>query len=126
MRRAAAPRLARCPTVEMPQSDRVFRIEERFERDGAVRLELIGELDVAVVELLASRLRELQKGGYRVVLDLSQLAFLDSSGIQEILRALGHARQDGWELEVEGPLNDSVAWTIDLLGARAFFWPEEG
>lgn len=110
----------------MPHSDRVFRIEEQFERDGAVRLELIGELDVAVVELLASRLRELRKGGYRVLLDLSRLTFLDSSGIQEILRELGHARQDGWELEVEGPLTESVAWTVDLLGARAFFWPEEG
>jgi anti-anti-sigma factor len=112
-------------TVSMPQSQRVFRIEERFERDGALRLLLIGELDVAVIELVSSRLRELHKSGYGVRLDLSRLTFIDSSGIQEIFRDLEGARQDGWELEVDGPLTETVARTFDLLGARPFLWPEK-
>jgi anti-anti-sigma factor len=110
----------------MAHSNRLFRIEERFERNGEVRLELIGEFDLAVVELVASRLRELRKGGYGVRLDLSRLTFLDSSGVREIIRELGHARDNGWELEVDGPLTEAVARTVDLLGARAFLWPEEG
>lgn len=101
-------------------------MEERFERDGSLRLMLVGELDVAVVDLLSSRLRELCKEGYDVRLDMSQLAFIDSSGMHEILREVGDSRRDGWNLALDGPLTDQVSRTIDLLGARAFLWPEEG
>jgi anti-anti-sigma factor len=87
---------------------------------------LIGELDVAVSDYLSTRLRELRKGGYPVRLDLSELRFVDSSGIQEILRAVSAARRDGWQLAVDGPLTDQVARTVDLVGARTFLWPEEG
>jgi anti-anti-sigma factor len=110
----------------MAHSDRVFRLEERFERDGAVRLMLVGELDVSVTDHLSTRLRELRKGDYSVLLDLSELQFIDSSGIQEIIRELSHARRDGWPLEVDRPMTDQVARTVDLVGARAFLWPDEG
>jgi anti-anti-sigma factor len=110
----------------MPHSDRVFRLQESFERDGSLRLMLIGELDVAVIDHLSTRLRELRKECYRVRLDLSDLQFIDSSGIQEIIRAVSDARRSGWELEVDRPMTDQVARTVDLVGARAFLWPEEG
>ncbi len=110
----------------MPHSDRVFRLEERFERDGTLRLMLIGELDVAVIDHLSLRLRELRKGGYSVRLDFSALQFIDSSGIQEIIREISDARRDGWELEVDGPMTDQVARTVDLVGARGFLWPDDG
>ncbi|HEX3690981.1 MAG TPA: STAS domain-containing protein [Solirubrobacteraceae bacterium] len=110
----------------MAHSDRVFRLEERFERDGTLRLMLVGELDVAVIDHLSVRLRELRKEGYRIRLDLSELQFIDSSGIQEIISELSDARRDGWELEIDGPLTDQVARTVDLVGARAFLWPNEG
>ena len=87
---------------------------------------LIGELDVATVEYLSTRLRELRKGGYPVRLDLSELKFVDSSGIREILRAVTDARRDGWSLAVDGPMTEQVARTVDLVGARTFLWPEEG
>ncbi|HXD64379.1 MAG TPA: STAS domain-containing protein [Solirubrobacteraceae bacterium] len=103
-----------------------FRLEERFERDGSLRLMLIGELDVAVIDHLSTRLRELRKGDYTVRLDLSELQFVDSSGIQEILRAVSAARRDGWPLAVDGPMTDQVARTVDLVGARTFLWPDEG
>jgi anti-anti-sigma factor len=110
----------------MAQSDCVFRLEERFERNGIVRLRLIGELDVAVIDHLSIRLRELRKGGYPVRLDLSELQFLDSSGIQEIIHEVTDARRDGWPLEVDGPMTEQVARTVDLVGARSFLWPDEG
>jgi anti-anti-sigma factor len=110
----------------MPHSDRVFLLQESFERDGSLRLMLIGELDVAVIDHLSTRLRELRKEGYRVRLDLSDLQFIDSSGIQEIIRAVSDARRSGWELKVDRPMTDQVARTVDLVGARAFLWPEEG
>jgi anti-anti-sigma factor len=110
----------------MAHSDRVFRLEERFERDGGLRLMLIGELDVAVSDHLSTRLHELRKAGYRVRIDLSELQFIDSSGIQEIIRELIAARHDGWPLEVDGPMTEQVARTVELVGARTFLWPDEG
>lgn len=110
----------------MAHSDRVFRLEERFERNGVLRLMLIGELDVAVIDQLSIRLRELRKGGYSVRLDLSELQFIDSSGIQEIIREVDGARRDKWALEVDGPMTEQVARTVDLVGARSFFWPDRG
>jgi anti-anti-sigma factor len=100
-------------------------MEERFERDSTLRLMLIGELDVAMIDHLSVRLRELRKGGYGVRLDLSGLNFIDSSGIQELVSELAEARREAWRLEVDGTLTDQVARTIDLVGARALLWPEE-
>jgi anti-anti-sigma factor len=100
-------------------------MEERFERDGSLRLVVIGELDVAVVDLLSSRLRSLREEGYDVRLDMSRLTFIDSSGMHELLRQVGDSRRDGWNLALDGPLTDQVARTIDLLGARDYLWPEE-
>ena len=100
-------------------------MEERFERERSLRLMVIGELDVAVVPLLSSRLRELRKEGYDVCLDMSQLTFIDSSGMHEILRQVGDSRRNGWDLALDGPLTAPVARTVDLLGARAYLWPDE-
>lgn len=100
-------------------------MEEKFERDNTLRLLLIGELDVAMVEHLGLRLRELRKGGYEVRLDLSGLDFIDSSGIHELIREVAEARREQWQLEVDGAMTDPVARTIDLVGARALLWPEE-
>ena len=116
---AATPRL-------MAHSHRVFRLEERFDRDGSVRLMLIGELDVAVTDHLSTRLRELRKGGYPIRLDLSELQFVDSSGIEEIIREVSDARRNGWQLAVDGPMTEQVARTVELVGARTFPWPDEG
>ena len=110
----------------MAQSDTVFRLEERFDPDGSLRLMLIGELDVAVIDHLSLRLRQLRKEGYPVSLDLSTLQFIDSSGIQEIIREVTNARRDGWALAIDGPLTDPVARTVELVGARTFLWPDEG
>ena len=110
----------------MAQTDHVFHLEERFEADGTLRLLLIGELDFAVIDHLATRLRELRKGDYPVRLDLSLLTFIDSSGIQEIIREISDARRECWSLEVDGPMTEQVARTVDLVGARAFLWPDEG
>jgi anti-anti-sigma factor len=104
----------------------MFRLEERFERDGTLRLLLLGELDVAVIDHLATRLRALREEGYPVRLDLSHLQFIDSSGIQVIIREVVDARRSGWALDVDGPMTDQVSRTVDLVGARAFLWPDEG
>lgn len=51
-------------------------------------LELYGELDVASAPLLEKQIKRLQWGGAsRIVLDLSGLDFVDSSGLHVLIRA---------------------------------------
>jgi anti-anti-sigma factor len=46
---------------------------------------LIGEVDVSNVDELASRLEELRTSGFPLAIDLSELRFIDSSGIRVLL-----------------------------------------
>ena len=78
-----------------------FEIRESVDADGAARLTLIGELDIAVADRVEERLRELRDQGRRARLDLSQLDFIDSSGVRTIVLGVKHARQAGHELEVD-------------------------
>ena len=64
-----------------------FRITETVEGDGAVRLALAGELDLATTSALRRRLLELGSRRTRVRLDLSRLEFLDASGLQVLIEA---------------------------------------
>src|SRR5947209_16173043 len=94
-----------------------FRIEQRVDPDGAVRLCLIGELDLATVPALRSRLEALKAEHKLVRLDLSALTFMDSMGLGTVLGASLEARRDGWELDIRGPLTPPVQRVIEISGA---------
>lgn len=56
--------------------------------EGSPRaLRVSGELDVLNAELLASRLRDLTGTPGDIVLDVSELAFVDSRGLQILIQA---------------------------------------
>jgi anti-sigma B factor antagonist len=57
-------------------------------RFGYVRLRVTGELDVATAPLLRAELDELAAQSQVVLIDLSQLEFVDSTGLQTLLSAL--------------------------------------
>lgn len=61
---------------------RTFEMCERLDADATLRLIVLGDLDI-VTDKLTARLRELHTTGHSVRLDLSQLAFIDSSGSRE-------------------------------------------
>lgn len=97
----AVPELA----VPMPRSagetDPLLDLELSYPDPGTARLRLYGEVDVnntsRVSELLRSRLRsELRP----VVLDLSLLGFLSTSGAQMLVHADEFARSHGTELQI--------------------------
>jgi anti-sigma B factor antagonist len=72
-----------------------FRVEVHPEHD-TVRLAPVGELDIATVDEIGDRLRELCEHGFRrFLLDLRRLTFMDSSGLRLILDWDGRARRDG-------------------------------
>ena len=63
---------------------------------------LAGELDLGNIGQVEPVLRE--AGVRRRVLDLRELTFMDSSGLQLILAANAAARREGWALQiVPGP-----------------------
>jgi anti-anti-sigma factor len=103
-----------------------FEIRESVDGDGAVRLTLIGELDIAVADAVEQRLRQHREDGRPARLDLSQLDFIDSSGVQAVVLGLKRARQDGRELEVDRHVSASVQRLIEMMGIGAQLWPDAG
>ncbi len=100
-----------------------FEIRESVDADGAARVTLIGELDIAVADGVEERFRQLRDAGGRVRLDLAQLDFIDSSGVRVIVLALKHARQGGHELEVDRQVSPSVGRMIEIMGIAPQLWP---
>jgi len=76
--------------------------ELQIDREGSsVILTLRGELDLATAALLESTLLKLEAEDVgEMVLDLSQLEFCDSSGLQVILQAATRDRQNGNRLSL--------------------------
>ena len=81
-----------------------------------VVLELEGELDVATAAAAYKRMieRRLPRGG-RLVLDLSEITFMDSTGIRLILQAREHALQHDAGLVVVRP-PDEAMHVLELVG----------
>lgn len=105
------------------QSD-PFRLEEHAEED-ALRLVLIGELDLAAVPALDAHLRRLRDDDRTIHLDLSRLRFIDSTGLRELVTAVSESRRDGRRLVVDGTLTRQVSRLIELSGAGSLLWPEQ-
>jgi anti-sigma B factor antagonist len=102
-----------------------FEIREDVDADGVVRLALVGELDIAVADRVEERFRQLREDDRRVRLDLSQLEFIDSSGVRAIVLGLKHARQGGHQLEVDERISSTVARMIDIMGIGSQLWPQD-
>ena len=101
-----------------------FHIEQSTDASGTIRLQLHGELDLAVAPALTARLAELKAAHARVRLDLSQLEFMDSTGLGTVLTAVLDARRDGWLLEIEPALARAVQRIIEVSGVSPYLWPE--
>ena len=100
-----------------------FEIRESVDPDGAVRFALVGELDIAVADGVEARLRGCREDGHRVRLDLSQLEFIDSSGVRAIVLGLKHARLAGTDLDVDRRVSPTVARMIEIMGIGPQLWP---
>jgi anti-anti-sigma factor len=83
-----------------PPSPEDFRCEVQPERSAA-RVFALGSLDVASAPVLDAQLRELREAGFRrLIVDLSRLGFMDSSGLRLLLTWNADARNDGYAIEV--------------------------
>ena len=76
----------------------------RVDHPLGVVLTLGGELDLATVPVLQERLDHAMRGKAAVVIDLSRLRFIDSSGLDLLVRAERQLRDSGVQLVlVRGP-----------------------
>ena len=90
----------------------------RVERDGDHRFRLFGELDMASARELFSQLeRDAQQDG-DLRLDLSQLTFMDSTGVHVLVR-LADRCANGHRVVVEAP-TARVAKLFELVGAESY------
>ena len=100
-----------------------FRCDVEAEH-GGVRVAPHGELDLATAPELERRLRELRESGFdRVVLDLRDVDFMDSTGLRLVMREDAAARADGREFAlIAGPPGVmrifEVACVVDRLAFR--------
>ena len=90
------------------------------EREGLVRVSLRGELDLSTVEKVEDELRRIEERGDKLlVLDLSGLTFLDSTGLRLMVTADQRARKAGRRLAlVKGPETVHRVFTITKLDER--------
>jgi len=85
--------------------------------EGDVRLALQGELDLASVGELEQHLTDAQTSApARIIVDLSQLSFIDSSGLRAIIQADATARAAGIDLVLR-PGDASIQRVFQLTGA---------
>ena len=75
------------------------------DRDGLVRVALVGELDLSTVAKVQEELRRVEASApATMVVDLSKLTFLDSTGLRCIVTADERARAEGRRIViVRGP-----------------------
>lgn len=99
-----------------------FQMAESVDEAGVLCLSLIGELDIAVADDLATRLHELQEQGLEVRLDLTRLEFIDSAGIRELKCALDSSR-DGSRLTVGTDMTSAVRRVVEIVGLGPYFRP---
>jgi anti-sigma B factor antagonist len=91
-------------------------------RDGrrVVRVALGGELDLAGVPALERVLADAEATGpVAIVVDLTALEFLDSSGLRCLVRAHGRAREAGGRLPVVRADGGEVAQAMSVTGLDA-------
>ncbi len=84
----------------------------------ATRVEVDGELDIATAPQLQQALDEQLAAGSLVVLDLSNVGFVDSSGLATILAAVRASGPDGNGVRLGGALPTQARRLIEVTGLQ--------
>jgi anti-sigma B factor antagonist len=91
------------------------------ERGDELVLAVSGELDLHTAPQLCARVEATFRGRHaRVLLDLSELAFCDSTGLRALLGVAREAQVHGLPLGVVAPRAAAPARTFEIAGALEF------
>jgi anti-sigma B factor antagonist len=84
--------------------------------DRAARVLVAGELDLATSEQLDSALTRALADADEVVLDLSNVAFIDSTGLSTILAGVSASQLNGGRLSISATLGAQPRRLFELAG----------
>jgi anti-anti-sigma factor len=101
----------------MGRTDDELEIVEEELQGGKRRLLLRGELDMIGTPEVEARLSELARAGTDVRLDLSELTFMDSTGVRLLFAATTDRGDADPKLEIVRPTGD-VWRVIELTGLQ--------
>jgi anti-anti-sigma factor len=105
------------PRVPSPRSTGQLRCELVPNRD-VIAVEVIGEIDLASVDVLHGTLRDLRAAGFRRIhLDLQRVAFMDVRGLALLLQWSDLAAMEGLHLTIEPGFG--AAWRVIALAGAA-------
>ena len=94
--------------------------------DGTARVRPLGELDMSTVGVLGERLRAAHAAGAsRLVVDLRELEFMDSTGLTLLTRWSLGAEQDGYAFALV-PGSQRIQRLFELTGLAPRFTFERG
>jgi anti-anti-sigma factor len=80
-------------------------------------IQVWGELDINTAPALDDALLTVSGPGVRVVIELSTVSFIDSSGISLLVRAVYRSRTGGGDMSFRNP--SPMAWrTLEILGLQ--------
>jgi anti-sigma B factor antagonist len=100
-----------------------FKVASRHEREGVV-VALSGELDLAGAERLTAALADAQASGEPLTVDLTDLDFIDSSGLGVLVRFNNAAQVAGYPYRViAGPPRVHRAFVLSGLDRALPFSP---
>ena len=95
------------------------RLEIAEARDGTAHVVSVrGEVDIATAPMLDRLVRTLLESHAHVVLDLSGVSFIDSTGIGVLVAATRAAEDDGATFAIREP-SRSVMRVLELSGVSA-------
>ena len=100
-----------------------MKINSKIE-DGTLRLTLAGEFDMGEVAYFRKAVQEPDESWEQVVLELSDVAFMDSSGLQELLHFQQRVAEMGRELVLSHP-SVAVLRLLELTGVDSHFTVRE-
>lgn len=93
-----------------------FEVRSEVEA-GTGRLTVVGELDIATKPQLEEAAHAaLARGARDLTIDLTELSFMDSSGLSLLITLNSRARDEGWTLRLLKPLGPALT-IITLTGA---------
>ncbi|MFJ9576446.1 STAS domain-containing protein [Streptomyces sp. NPDC101191] len=110
----------------MPERELNLDVDVVVRDDRTAVLVVEGELDMETADLLGAHLTEqLRQGRRRLVLDLSALDFMDSSGLNVLIRAVQKARDVGGDLYLAAP-TPAVRRILEITGVTMTAPPHAG
>lgn len=95
-----------------------FGVAEDVGRDGEQVIRVRGELDIESAPDLERVLLRARPAGERVVIDLAELKFMDSTGLRVLLRARAAAEDARWEIAMRN-VPPTIRRLFDMTGVHA-------